>query len=107
MKKNLTEARFQFLAGVINENEFKQLNESDFNIDWNKQQVVGVDEDGGETWIDFKDPELNSDEDFDFSIPKSDFEAVVSGQDGSVYDGDNQSYSITPEAAKMILDKIS
>lgn len=27
MKNNLTEARFQFLAGVINENEFKQLNE--------------------------------------------------------------------------------
>jgi hypothetical protein len=27
MKKTLTEARFQFLAGVINENEFKQLNE--------------------------------------------------------------------------------
>jgi hypothetical protein len=25
MKNNLTEARFQFLAGVINENEFKQL----------------------------------------------------------------------------------
>jgi hypothetical protein len=24
MKNNLTEARFQFLAGVINENEFKQ-----------------------------------------------------------------------------------
>jgi len=29
MKNNLTEARFQFLAGVINENEFKQLNESE------------------------------------------------------------------------------
>lgn len=27
MKNNLTEARFQFLAGVINESEFKQLNE--------------------------------------------------------------------------------
>jgi hypothetical protein len=27
MKNTLTEARFQFLAGVINENEFKQLNE--------------------------------------------------------------------------------
>ena len=27
MKNNLTEARLQFLAGVINENEFKQLNE--------------------------------------------------------------------------------
>jgi hypothetical protein len=27
MKNALTEARFQFLAGVINENEFKQLNE--------------------------------------------------------------------------------
>jgi hypothetical protein len=27
MKKTLTEARFQFLAGVINENEFKQLSE--------------------------------------------------------------------------------
>jgi hypothetical protein len=28
MKNNLTEARLQFLAGVINENEFKQLNEN-------------------------------------------------------------------------------
>lgn len=28
MKKQLTEARFQFLAGVINENEFKQLVEN-------------------------------------------------------------------------------
>ena len=107
MKNNLTEARFQFLAGVINENEFKQLSESDFNIDWNQQQIVSVGEDGGETWIDFKDPELNSNEDFDFAIPKSDFEAVISGQNDNVYDGDNQSYSITPEAAKMILSKIS
>ena len=31
MKNNLTEARFQFLAGVINENEFKQLNENEGN----------------------------------------------------------------------------
>lgn len=32
MKNNLTEARFQFLAGVINESEFKQLNEeNEFN----------------------------------------------------------------------------
>jgi hypothetical protein len=28
MKNNLTEARLQFLAGVINENEFKQLDKS-------------------------------------------------------------------------------
>lgn len=28
MKNNLTEARFQFLAGVINESEFKQLSEN-------------------------------------------------------------------------------
>ncbi len=28
MKNNLTEARFQFLAGVINESEFKQLDKS-------------------------------------------------------------------------------
>jgi len=29
MKNNLTESRFQFLAGVINENESKQLNEEE------------------------------------------------------------------------------
>jgi len=29
MKNNLTEARFQFLAGVINENKLKQLNEEE------------------------------------------------------------------------------
>jgi hypothetical protein len=29
MKNNLTESRFQFLAGVINENEVKQLNEEE------------------------------------------------------------------------------
>ena len=103
--ENINLNRWAKLAG-INENE-ELGNESDFNIDWNKQQVVGVGEDGGKTWIDFKDPELNSDEDFDFSIPKSDFETAASGQDDSVYDGDNQSYSITPEAAKIILDKIS
>lgn len=28
MKNNLTEARLQFLAGIINENEFKQLDKS-------------------------------------------------------------------------------
>jgi len=31
MKNNLTEARFQFLAGVINENEVKQLKEKENN----------------------------------------------------------------------------
>jgi hypothetical protein len=41
MKNNLTEARLQFLAGVINENEFKQLNEveSQQNNQTSKQQA--------------------------------------------------------------------
>jgi hypothetical protein len=46
MKNNLTEARFQFLAGVINENEFKQLDEIE-NQSTNKY-VDTVSEDGDE-----------------------------------------------------------
>jgi len=34
MKNNLTEARLQFLAGVINENEFKQLVENNIFADY-------------------------------------------------------------------------
>ena len=51
MKNNLTEARFQFLAGVINESEFKQLNEVD-NQSTNKYIDIAS-EDGDEF------PELN------------------------------------------------
>jgi hypothetical protein len=57
MKNNLTEVRFQFLAGVINENEFNQLSENQlignlFNptededgmidYEWNDSNVIDV-----------------------------------------------------------------
>jgi RNA polymerase sigma-70 factor (ECF subfamily) len=39
MKNNLTEARFQFLAGVINENEFKQLAENELEKKENEMYI--------------------------------------------------------------------
>jgi hypothetical protein len=42
MKNNLTEARFQFLAGVINENEFKNLNEATEAAAWLVDEENGL-----------------------------------------------------------------
>ena len=49
MENTLTEARFQFLAGVINENEFKQLNENDDLLPL-LQRYVGASYDADQGW---------------------------------------------------------
>jgi hypothetical protein len=99
MKQQLNEIkRMQQLAGLIKENN----NSTDYpNIDWASVKVGSPETEwDGKTWINI------SDENGDFYIEMDGLKgAATANKQTYVMDGDNQTYSISPEEAKMIFSK--
>ena len=92
----------QKLAGLINENEMTD-NDTDFpNINWNAVSVSAPEQDeNGTTWVEMTDENEDS-----FFLDLRSIQAASNGKENFVIDGDNQTYSITPEEAKNLLSKM-
>lgn len=74
MKKQLTEARFQFLAGIINENEFRQLENIVSFLNNNFEEFTQKVADPGSKFESIGDPKVatagNGDSGIDASFDK-------------------------------------
>ena len=103
MKQPINEIRrMQELAGLIKENEMIN-NDTDFpNMNWKAISISAPEQDeNGMTWVEMTDEKGDS----SFLDLKS-IQVAANGKENFVIDGDNQTYSITPEEAKSLLSKM-
>jgi hypothetical protein len=102
MKTQLNELkRMQQLAGLINENEIMDDDNDYSDVNWNEVSLSSPEQDEhGITWV-----EMTDDKGSVYLNVRSIISAAK-GEYNHVSDGDNQTYSITSEEAKNLLNRI-
>jgi len=83
--------------------------DSNFDIDqdWSKLEFLGTKEDHQGTWLIFLDPEDEYvEEEYSFTIPKSQIEKVLNDDQDGVNDGSNIYHSMNKEVAQYLLSQI-